>query len=267
MKLNYKSLAALAALSLAALSARAQTLDLVVGFAQSGAANDVVIDFGSVSGYSAGTYNLGNYASVLSSNFTNWDTSTGASAVQFGAVAAQSGSAGLNKAFPVWVTSSWDSTTNGTLGVQNSQSYTLNYSAINTLRTGVGKIDAGYGSFVSTGLAKQVSSADAINSWTANAQPAGTVALGFISAAQFNTGVSELANNGTASFAAADLYSVAVPTAGNFQLTFLGSLAVYQNGDITFTAIPEPSTYAALLGVVTLGVVAIRRRRQAALEV
>ena len=59
--------------------------------------------------------------------------------------------------------------------------------------------------------------------------------------------------------------------------TFLGTFALYTAdggghnvGDLTFTAftaIPEPSTYAALLGAVTLGVVVIRRRQQSQTQV
>jgi hypothetical protein len=48
---------------------------------------------------------------------------------------------------------------------------------------------------------------------------------------------------------------------------FLGTFALQSNGELFFygvSAIPEPSTYAGLLGVVTLGIVAIRRRRQQA---
>jgi hypothetical protein len=49
--------------------------------------------------------------------------------------------------------------------------------------------------------------------------------------------------------------------------TYLGSLELGSNGTLDFTtataaAIPEPSTYAAILGVASLGVVLIRRRKQ-----
>ena len=60
-----------------------------------------------------------------------------------------------------------------------------------------------------------------------------------------------------------DLYSITANAS-----SFLGTFALYQNGDLTFTAfqaIPEPTTYAALLGVATLGFAAIRRRKQAQL--
>jgi hypothetical protein len=46
----------------------------------------------------------------------------------------------------------------------------------------------------------------------------------------------------------------------------LGTFNLSANGELTFTAftaIPEPSTYAAILGALTIGFVAIRRRRAA----
>jgi hypothetical protein len=50
------------------------------------------------------------------------------------------------------------------------------------------------------------------------------------------------------------------PFTGAFDI---GTFNLSSSGELTFTAIPEPSTYAAILGALTLGVVAIRRRRSA----
>jgi len=70
-------------------------------------------------------------------------------------------------------------------------------------------------------------------------------------------------------YSALDLYQFSGP-AGSVTNTFLGTLALTTGGDVYFTsalaAIPEPSTYAALLGIATLGFAAIRRRKQALLE-
>ncbi|WP_404420304.1 PEP-CTERM sorting domain-containing protein [Nibricoccus sp. IMCC34717] len=66
---------------------------------------------------------------------------------------------------------------------------------------------------------------------------------------------------------AADINGTAAPTAG--QVTYLGLITLASNGDVSFTAagavIPEPSTYAALLGGAALGFAALRRRRAAVL--
>jgi hypothetical protein len=43
----------------------------------------------------------------------------------------------------------------------------------------------------------------------------------------------------------------------------IGTFSLSSGGELTFTAVPEPSTYAAILGALTLGVVALRRRRAA----
>jgi len=66
-------------------------------------------------------------------------------------------------------------------------------------------------------------------------------------------------------YSALDLYGF-TGALGDVTNTFLGTLALTSGGDVYFTAafqaIPEPSTYAAILGVVTLGFAAIRRRKQ-----
>lgn len=63
------------------------------------------------------------------------------------------------------------------------------------------------------------------------------------------------------SYIASDLYEL-LPGSGPG--TFLGTIAIFANGDVTFTgAVPEPSTYAALMGAAVLGFVALRRRNQA----
>ena len=53
--------------------------------------------------------------------------------------------------------------------------------------------------------------------------------------------------------------------AGAVSEKFLGTLALTTVGEVYFTAVPEPSVYAAVLGIATLGFVALRRRKQAQL--
>ena len=103
-------------------------------------------------------------------------------------------------------------------------------------------------------------------SFKALALPSTGVSFGLGDSTQFTSGAADLASG--AVYSALDLYSV-VANAD----TFLGTFALYTGadgnghnaGDLTFTAfaaIPEPSVYAAVLGVATLGFVAIRRRKQ-----
>lgn len=264
MKLNLKKLGAIVAFATVAFSAQAQTaglLDLVVGFKQTGAANNVMIDLGSVNNYTApGTYVIGNYASVLSANFTNWDTATGASGVNWGAAATWKDPAGLVNT-QQWVTKQW-TTAAGTLGVANSTPWaSLANSQLNTGNTNISKAYTGLGSY-SVGAAETIAATNA-NSWSTALTNGAAFAQ--YTAASFNNLASRLATGET--FSASDLYSIGNSSVspGPVSATqFIGTFALFQNGDLTFTvaAIPEPSTYAALLGVATLGFAALRRRKQ-----
>jgi len=94
----------------------------------------------------------------------------------------------------------------------------------------------------------------------------------FTKNAPFNFPLANVVNNlgnfvttSTGSFSASDLYLLkglndsSLPgVAGVSGLQ--GTLAVSSTGDITFTVIPEPSTYAIILGALTVGFVALRRR-------
>jgi len=71
----------------------------------------------------------------------------------------------------------------------------------------------------------------------------------------------------TTAFESAELYKFnAVGNGATADL--LGTFKLYQDGHLTFAAavIPEPSTYAALLGAACLGVAMLRRRRQQAMD-
>jgi hypothetical protein len=63
-----------------------------------------------------------------------------------------------------------------------------------------------------------------------------------------------------------DLFQMAPTASSNVSGVLLGSFQLSSSGDLSFVAVPEPATYAALLGLATLGVVLIRRRRQVAIE-
>ena len=146
------------------------------------------------------------------------------------------------------VTTGWST---GTTTVQNSAT-----ALINPVYTNFGS-----GSF-------RTSTTTATGAWSRQEVPAsGTTYFGY-----FATGPTVLENstNITGTYVSSDLWKM-TPTnnGGDGSKTFLGTLAIYGNGDVTFssafTAIPEPSTYAAILGVVALGVAAYRRQRQVTL--
>jgi hypothetical protein len=62
-------------------------------------------------------------------------------------------------------------------------------------------------------------------------------------------------------YSALDLYQ-ATGAAGSVSEQFLGTLALTTGGEVFFTAVPEPSTYAMILGAAALGFVMMRRRKQ-----
>jgi hypothetical protein len=209
--------------------------DLVVGFtnAANGASVDVEINAGQLSSLiTPGTHVIGNFASVLNSSFgTDW------SLVSFAGISATKLSAGGSE----YVTSQWLNNT-GTLGVANSTTFGTESSG--TINSGITKVSSVFsGAVTGNTISNTVAQSFAKNLWFNQAPTVAQSKIGTLTTGQFS---------------AADLYLIkaGVDTATTFQ----GTLAVYQNGDVTFTVIPEPSTYAIILGALTIGFVALRRR-------
>jgi len=242
-----QSLTVAAAFAAAAVSSQAAAVgtanDLILGFKQLGAGNDVVINLSTVTNgftldtaatLAPGTYDLGNYASLIS-------TLTGT--VTWAAAGESSASAGST----AYLTNTWNKV-GGTLGVANGAGFGTQASSV--VNTSLGKINSLY---------------------TANVQGnliANTITQSFSKNDPFNINAS-LVNNtfkgigGTDAnghFAASDLYAVDAGVPSSTPGEFLGTLAVYDSGLVTFTVIPEPSTYAMILGALTIGFVALRRR-------
>jgi PEP-CTERM motif len=261
MKTQKIILSGLVALSLAAISVQAAVLpgsdigglnvngsqpgDLVLGFRNASSSSDLAVDIGQFSAYegvAAGTYTVGGFnAAELTTVFPTAFTAAGTQWTVFG------GTGNNSLAQPdstLWATS------NSTL---NKQSVGIQGSLSNTFDTFV-NTGLGVSSFGGTSDANQLSAPKLFSN------------LG--SATSYSGFFGSPVESTTLGSNSLKLWEL---TPGSGAGTLLGTFNLdASSGLLTFTvgtAIPEPSTYAALLGVVTLGIVAIRRRRQASIEV
>jgi len=261
MKMNIKVLAAIAAFSAAAFAAHAQVAtsfgDLVLGFKPATGTTNVEIKLGSISTFQSatGTLDLGNFNSVLSAAYgADWATNT-TTGLAWGVVGSAGNTAVGDVAKTAWATSAWNTANAASLGAQNSTSFgSFSSSALGTTVT---KVNSVYTSL--TGATAGQTSGSAVTNTTG---VWGTNAPFNLTGALFTNQVTSLALGQT--YSAADLYRLAINTV---PAGIMGTFALDQSGEVTFTVIPEPSTYAAILGLATLGFVAIRRRNQFAAQV
>jgi hypothetical protein len=266
-------IAALAASAGLALSARAVPTvsttanDLVLGFravSGTGSSFNLEVDLGAFTDYTSGAYSTGVHqitalsAADLSATYGS-DWNSGSSTVRWGIVGNDSDS---NNNF---VSNVFASKVASVAGVQS-----VPYDAVfgSTVDSAVGNVSS-----VVFGLNGQTSTANSSSSalvtasngvsWSSNQfiQPG-------ISFNVFDTdNVFENNTNFTSGYKVSDLYQLtdgAVTYVGSFGLASDGKL-YYSSSAASFSAVPEPSTYAAILGVAALGFVAVRRRRQARL--
>ncbi len=249
-------LSGLVALGLAAVSANAQVLpgsdvggvnnpgDLVLGFQNTTQSSDIAFDIGQFTAYegvAAGTYTVAGFnatdlTNAFGTNATNGGFGTATKWTVFGG----SGSEGLTVPDnTLWIAASAvpGRAASGTQAVQSGPFDTF----VNSQLAGLGGVGG---------------DSEVLN-------PKSFTNLGPATGYGAYTGV-ESSAAGTTSLA---LYELQPQTAAGQNGTLLGTFTLSQStGLLTFTvgsAIPEPSTYAGILGVVTLGIVAIRRRRQA----
>lgn len=260
--MNIKStLLALCAFGLAA-SANAQISvgfnDLVLGFNKTsgtGSTNNLEVSLGSVSNFKAGGLNATG-AEVFLSQLSvadlnaNFGIAAGTGGWQASgtnwAVVGTNGAGGGNTL--------WGTYASGTEAPGSSQGAGAN--AISTMYSGLnGQIataNSASSAFIATAepLSWKTTSDANFSYWSASIFRAGST--GF--------------DNGSIASTSLNFYEW---VEGAASATLLGQFKLYNNGNFSFTSaavIPEPSTYAALLGVATMGIVAIRRRRQAAVE-
>jgi len=250
MKFSFKALAALAALSSALVvnAASVPSSTLIVGFKLAGATNDLVLDLGNVTTLTAGTWNV---SSALSAAGLSLDPN-----LKWGAAAYTT--AGVIQTD--YLTSTWNTAVAGTLGVQNSSSYTTVQNTLNGIATGIQGFQKPVVSTTPVGgtLTTLASLSGTTGKSFSVSTPAST--FGNIPGSQFlTTAGSKVIGN---DYSASDLLKVS--SAGNVEqgtFTFYAAdSGSHLAGDLVFTVIPEPSTYAAILGALTIGFVALRRR-------
>ena len=261
MKFNKIALSVAAGLALAASSASAFTgslNDIVVGFTNSytGSTN-LEVDVGQLrQDVAPGSYGLGNISSLLVNTYgASWASSSN---LAFGA-AGWTGSllpANGDVKSTNYMTSAWTSTV-GALGVQNSVA-SSGSSSTSSLNSAGGKITSLYNAMGDSSATVVAPNAVTIPTATAASwDKSNTSSFLF---GKFDASLTtQLVSFNNGSYAAADLYKFSP----NATPEFLGTISLDTLGNLTYTVIPEPSTYAMILGAATLGFAAIRRRKQA----
>lgn len=262
-----------AGLASAAVAAAAN--DLILGFTASsgtGQSQSVQLNLGNVGSYvraSAGSnWQLANLNSALTSTYGgDWSTR---SDLKFGIIGATNGVTGGpngQPTFTVWASSAWT----------NQASAPLRYMVRSTnagdLSTTTSNVSGLYNTFSSGTAISDLSS-------QTSALTGGTLS-GYINSidsdgrTQWSTwGLSNLATTNHVTFQATaasgrlDLQEI-MPTssATRVSATDLGYFTLATDGSLSFTtfsAVPEPSAYAAILGAAALGFVMLRRRKETA---
>ena len=141
-----------------------------------------------------------------------------------------------------------------TPGVANSTAWTDRSS---TAQSGVkGKVTGMLNGLTTAGSFNAVATT-AGTSWTVEESVAGGKAFGNYLQTSYETTAPG------ASGSAIDLYQLNATNSTGVLGTFVGTFTITSTGELDFTAaIPEPSTYAAILGAAVLAVALIRRRQQ-----
>jgi len=249
-------LASILAVGLVSVASAAPTGDLILGFRDTvnNPTTNAQFDLGSVSLFSTGgTYATGgtvdtgiNAGSLLSSTYGSGYASD--NALLWGVVGTNGQATGQRVLYV-------SAAATGATGAPSSAAWPVASKTSQATQAAsfisvAGTTTTGGSNTIGTGTA---------NSWS-NKEGTSSVAFG-----AYNTALFE-AKSGSGF---ADLYVLDPQTTGpgvGSPGAWLGTFSISAaNGDVLFTtaAIPEPSTYAAILGVATLGFAALRRRKQA----
>jgi hypothetical protein len=261
-----------------AASVHAQTVtpgDLVLGFSASsgtGSATNLEVDVGAYSSYVSATGTttvISGLGTDLTSTYGAWNTDT---ALSWG-IAGGTHGVGTNNSLSV--TGTYNNGQAGTLytNVTGSLYSSATSKLVSIYGASLGGLGTGdtTGATVLTDITSQtngITGAAVYNaittgtvqasSWTNQSGPS---AFGGIGSAGVSASTFLVSESGTGGTTDLDLYHL---VSGTGSAVDLGYFALSSSGNLTFTsftAIPEPSTYAAILGVITAGFVMIRRRK------
>ena len=277
MKLTTPVLSALLGIAGLAASASAQTTltapstDLYLGFyatAGTGSSSNLEVDLGAISSFTTGAWADGQAHSIghlsaldLSATYgSSWNTSTSL----FWGLAGATGTSSNPNIFISHVAT--PGTASGGYDIVNSS--LASQASRRTARAGISSIStnlAGLTSTVNSNFATVVATSSG-GSWSSlGVDTANQVDFTQYNLPEFDNGT----NIAHGSYAVSDLYELTNAGAE----AYIGSFALDSSGQLWFsssassfaaTAVPEPATYAAIVGALALGAVVIRRRRQAA---
>ncbi len=276
MKTKYLLTVALLALVGMGTSARATLVtanlnDLILGFRATGgtgAATNLEVNLGNVSQFYgvSGTFGLSalSAADLVATYGSDWNTRTD---LVWGIVGTTGSAAGTTIGSNTLAASTlWATRSESTPGLQSTPwtqgaSEFAQQGAANTISTLYSGAVGSLGGKTSTGnsTVSATIGTSSLGSWS---NKEGTNASAFT----FFNPKSQFENGTNGSLHVSDLYELQ-SVAGS--ASYLGSFALTSDGALSFSstpsgaaAVPEPSTYAAILGAVTLGFVAFRRRAQ-----
>lgn len=266
-------------LALASVAANAQSIpalpdldsenpgDLVLGFSSSAVSKDLLFDVGPASDYytaqTAATLGATGFTAPLTGGMTYTVVAYSPTdlATEFGSSASSSTT--------YWTVVGGNGSDGGPLGTTPNSNLWVSAPSTTTVLSETALNQGGLSNKIDVGLTNAMfggGNAAAPGSFASNdAYVPGTKVFSqdLTGGNNFNYYSGSVVGNTGSSSSSINLYELQPTSSGTAPGVELGTFTLTSSG-LTFTAIPEPSTYAAVLGVLTLGFVLLRRRSKAA---